>query len=326
MADSTVATMAAASTLDGTELYYGVQGGADKKVTGAQIKTLVSASPTLVTPALGTPASGVMTNVTGLPLTTGVTGTLPVANGGTGTTTPGLVAGTNVTVTGTWPNQTVNASGGGGGSPGGSTLQIQYNAAGSFAGMAGTSWDNTNQSLAISGATVTASKPILDLSQTWNNGAVVFTGLKANFTKTAGDNTSLLLDLQVGGSSKFNVDVLGNVHFGNTGRFITDTGSLLQIGGTGVWITGSMYVGSGADIVFSRVASGIAKITDGSTGAGVIQFQPVVVASLPSAATAGKGARAFVSDATAPSFGATVAGSGAVATPVYSDGTNWKVG
>ena len=32
-------------------------------------------------------------------------------NGGTGTTTPSIVAGTNVTVTGTWPNQTVNASG-----------------------------------------------------------------------------------------------------------------------------------------------------------------------------------------------------------------------
>ena len=35
---------------------------------------------------------------------------LSVANGGTGTTTPGLVAGTNVTITGDWPNQTVNAT------------------------------------------------------------------------------------------------------------------------------------------------------------------------------------------------------------------------
>ena len=40
---------------------------------------------------------------------------LPVTSGGTGTTTPSLVQGTNITITGTWPNQTINSTGGGGG-------------------------------------------------------------------------------------------------------------------------------------------------------------------------------------------------------------------
>jgi len=48
--------------------------------------------------------------LSGVDLATQVTGTLPVANGGTGTTTPSIVAGTNVTVSGTWPNQTINST------------------------------------------------------------------------------------------------------------------------------------------------------------------------------------------------------------------------
>lgn len=101
----------ATTPLGGTEVLPIVQSTTTKKVTVAGLFT----SPVMVTPTLGTPASGTATNLTGLPLTTGVTGILPVANGGNGTATPSLVAGSNVTITGTWPNQTIASTGGGGG-------------------------------------------------------------------------------------------------------------------------------------------------------------------------------------------------------------------
>jgi hypothetical protein len=54
------------------------------------------------------------TSTTFVNLASNVTGTLPVLNGGTGTTTPALVQGSGVTITGTWPNQTIAATGSGG--------------------------------------------------------------------------------------------------------------------------------------------------------------------------------------------------------------------
>ena len=66
-------------------------------------------------------------------------------------------------------------------------------------------------STSINGATETTSKPLLDLTQTWNAGAVSFTGLKANFTDTASAAGSLLMDLQVGGASQLSVRKDGRV-------------------------------------------------------------------------------------------------------------------
>ena len=82
------------------------------------------------------------------------------------------------------------------------------------------------------------------------------------------------------------------------------------------------------EIVNSAYSSTIFSLTD----AGVlivpsyIKTGSTLFASLPSAAVAGAGARSFVTDANTAVFGTAVSGSGAIAVPVYSDGSAWRVG
>jgi hypothetical protein len=57
-----------------------------------------------------------------------------------------------------------------------------------------------------------------------------------------------------------------------------------------------------------------------------VQTEPLTVATLPSAATAGTGARAFVTDANANTYNTVVAGGGSNSVPVFSTGTQWRIG
>jgi len=62
------------------------------------------------------------------------------------------------------------------------------------------------------------------------------------------------------------------------------------------------------------------------TNAYITNTSITTVASLPTASTTNAGTRTFVSDATVTTFGSTVVGGGTNTVPVYSNGTNWKIG
>jgi hypothetical protein len=121
--------------------------------------------------------------------------------------------------------------GGGGGTPGGSNTQLQYNNSAAFGGTVGFTWDNVNQAatlatianpaasaMTLTGGALTgaSSFPVLNMTQTWNNATTLFTGIKLNVTNTNSAASSLLMDLQVGGTSQFNVDKTGVLTLANS--------------------------------------------------------------------------------------------------------------
>jgi hypothetical protein len=312
---------------------------------------------------------------------------------------------------------TINAEGlyvdgvavGAGGSVAGSDTQVQYNNGGAFGGDSGFTFNDTNKTIALGGGTVTADDPVLNLTQTWNNAAVTFNGIKLSVTDTASAAGSKFLLLQkdavdrfwinttgttgtametvwvggtttqqlrlynsttaftlrsyASGTAREYVSFAGNggitvaasnaqpvtLNVGTTGSLVlTGTGSgvnlnspathTLEIGGIGATTNAQtlrLYNTYTNTTNYERVtltwASNVCYLKPENLGTGSARlFVPVTgsttVGSLPAAATAGAGARSFVTDATATTFLSTVAGGGANAVPVVSDGTNWLIG
>jgi hypothetical protein len=207
--------------------------------------------------ALGTPSSGTATNLTGLPLTTGVTGLLPVANGGTGTATPAIVAGTNVTVSGTWPNQTINATG---------AAQV-YPGAG-IANSTGTAW-GTSYSTSGSGTTValttspTFVTPVLGTptSATLTNatGLPIATGVSGLGTGVA---TALAVNVGSAGAPVVNGGALGTP---SSGTLTNATGLPISTGVSGL--------GTGvATFLTTPSSANLISVVSDETGTGSLVF------------------------------------------------------
>jgi hypothetical protein len=166
--------------------------------------------------------------------------------------------------------------------------------------------------------------------------------------KGSGGGTARGLEFQTDGVTRMTIEAAGTISSAVTISSLSSLSASSYI----MWVNGAssrMSAPSNGIIQFTNAATtGFDRLQFGAAadthpaiardGAGIkftgaaagltshIKVPAVAVLSLPVAATAGVGARAFVNDALAPVFGSTVATGGAVAVPVYSDGSAWKVG
>lgn len=136
-----------------------------------------------------------------------------------------------------------------------------------------------------------------------------------------------------------NLSVSGNVAAGNlnggnlvSANFFSGDGGLLSnlSISTGIVDNGSssIEIEENAQIRFTVAGSANVAVVDtsGISVQGVVKTVPVLFSALPDPEVAGAGARAFVLNSSATTFGAVADGDGSNIMPVFSNGVEWLIG
>ena len=255
--------------------------------TNGYVLTLASGVPTWAASTGGvTSFSAGSTGLTPSTATTGaitLAGTLAVANGGTGTSTPSIVAGTNVTVSGTWPNQTINATGGSGSGTvnSGTAGQLTYYAStgtpvsgnanatisgGAFTlGVAGTAAG----SLLLSGGTSgTVTIKTAAAAGTWSMTLPTTAGTNGYVLSTDGAGVTSWIAASGGGGTVTSVNVSGGTTgLTTSGGPVTGSGTITMAGTLASANGGTGFTTYAAgDLIYASATNTLSKLTAGTNG------------------------------------------------------------
>jgi hypothetical protein len=151
---------------------------------------------------------------------------------------------------------------------------------------------NGSGTVPLVGGTVTANTPIIDATQTWNSSGTTFFGWKLNVTNTASASASRLLNLQVGGTSYFQVDRAGRVYVGSGGvTGIRDEGAdrLGLYGNQGLSALVNLGVGLSVSTAYPTAGFGWANLTTTTTDTALLRASAGVVSVNTAASPASDG-------------------------------------
>lgn len=199
-------------------------------------------------------------------------------------------------------------------------------------------WDDTGEyvaRVAPTGVNVSVANNVFDVSRTLPATAITAGAVNCvevgNIVPSAPGVYGMNATLQISATDRPGL-VLDPRTVSTTSDIVTRKNSVL-----GIETSLTVAMENGGYMRWMKDATDAETGTDGGTEIGRIdetrfnttvpqRVDPVLVANLPAAGTSGAGARHFVSDADDTTFQSIVAAGGANAVPVYSDGTNWRIG